>query len=147
MHQQAMDVCVKESKLMSTEKRSDNLQKASSILSVAAILLTIALFVRMETVVHDTKMMDSKFTLEIQQIKDALKEEKAFHEAGVKDHFDIVSGKLTFSCFHSLVFLGTLSMRELCLLLRAVYSRVRLSVIHIFRVFLSPAAVIKPRWG
>ena len=78
---------------MSTEKRSDNLQKASSILSVAAILLTIALFVRMETVVHDTKMMDSKFTLEIQQIKDVLKEEKASRQAGVKENFDTVSGK------------------------------------------------------
>ena len=99
-----MDVCAKESKLMSTAKRSNILHKTSSILSVLAILLTIALFVRMETVVHDTKMMDSKFTLEIQQIKDALKEEKAFHEAGVKEHFDIVSGKLTFSCLYSLVF-------------------------------------------
>ena len=79
---------------MSTEKRSDNLQKASSILSVAAILLTIALFVRMETVVHDTKMMDSKFTLEIQQIKDALKEERASQQARVKEIFlNVVSGK------------------------------------------------------
>ena len=78
---------------MTTEKRGDNLHKASLILSVAAILLTIALFVRMETVVHDTKMMDSKLTLEIQQIKDALKEEKASHQARVKENFDIVSGK------------------------------------------------------
>ena len=70
-----MDVCVKESKLMSTAKCGNNLHKASSILPVAAILLTIAVFLRMETVVHDTKMMDSKFALEIQQLKDALKEE------------------------------------------------------------------------
>ena len=88
-----MDDCAKEVKIMSTEKGSANLHKTSSILSVAAILLTIALFVRMETVVHDTKMMDSKFTLEIQQIKDALKEGKAFHQDRVKDNFDIVSGK------------------------------------------------------
>ena len=93
MYQQAMDVCVKESKLMSTAKRGNNLHKASSILSVVAILSAIALFVRMETVVHGTKMMDSKFTLEIQQIKDALKEEKAFQQAVVKNNFDIVSGK------------------------------------------------------
>ena len=99
-----MDVCVKESKLLSTAKRGNNLHKASSILSVVAILLTIALFVRMETVVHDTKMMDSKFTLEIQQIKDALQEVKVFHQAGVKHNSDIVSGKLTSSCRHSLVF-------------------------------------------
>ena len=78
---------------MSTEKRSANLQKASSILSVAAILLTIALFVRIETVVHDTKMIDSKFTLEIQQIKDALKEEKDARQARVKGNSNVVSGK------------------------------------------------------
>ncbi|XP_078383112.1 uncharacterized protein LOC144665696 [Oculina patagonica] len=87
-----MDICVKESKEQSTDKRSDNLHKASSILSFAAILLTIALFVRMETVVHDTKMMDSKFTLQIQQIKDALKEQEVTHQARVKENFDIVSG-------------------------------------------------------
>jgi len=86
-----MDVCVKESKLMSPPKRGDNLHKASSILSLAAILLTIALFVRMEKVVHDSKMMDSKFTLEIQQIKEDLKEEKASHQARVKENFDIIS--------------------------------------------------------
>ena len=99
-----MDVYVKESTLKTTAKSGDNLHKASSILSVVAILLTIALFVRMETVVHDTKIIDSKFTLEIQQIKDALKEEKAFHEAVVKDNIDIVSGKLTFRRRNSLVF-------------------------------------------
>ena len=69
---------------MSIEKRSGNLHKASSVLSVSAILLTIALFVRIQAVMNDTKMMDSKFTLEIQQIKDALKEEKASRQAGVK---------------------------------------------------------------
>ena len=78
---------------MSAEKRSDNLHKASSILSVSAILLSIALFVRMETVVHDTKMMDSKFTLQIQQIKDALNEKEATYQARVKENFGIVSGR------------------------------------------------------
>ena len=72
---------------MPTEKRKDNLHKASSILSFAAILLTIALFVR-------TEIVDSKFTLEIQQIKDALKEEKASEQARVKEIFlNVVSGK------------------------------------------------------
>jgi len=88
-----MDVCEKESKIMPTAKRSGNLHKASSVLSVAAILLTIALFVRMEKVVLDTKMIDSKFTLEIQQIKDALKEEKDTRQSGVQENFNIVSGK------------------------------------------------------
>ena len=78
---------------MSTEKRSANLQMASSILSVVAILLTVGLFVRMETVVHDTKMIDSKFTLEIQQIKDALKQEKDARQARVKGNSNVVSGK------------------------------------------------------
>ena len=78
---------------MSIEKRSGNLHKASSVLSVSAILLTIALFLRIQAVMNDTKMMDSKFTLEIQQIKDVLKEEKASRQAGVKENFDTVSGK------------------------------------------------------
>ena len=88
-----MDICEKDQKIMSTKKRSDNLHKASSILSFAAILLSIALFVRMETVVHDSKMIDSKFTLQIQQIKDALKEQDVTHQAPVKENFDFASGK------------------------------------------------------
>ena len=78
---------------MFVEKRSGNLHKASSILSVSAILLTIALFMRMQTVVDDMKMMDSKFTMEIQQIKDALQEKKASHQAHVKENFHAVGGK------------------------------------------------------
>lgn len=78
---------------MFIEKRSGNLHKASSILSVSAILLTIALFMRMQVVVNETKMMDSKFTLEIQQIKTALKEGKVSHQTRVKENFDAVSGK------------------------------------------------------
>ena len=88
-----MDGCTKQGKIMYKKKQKDTLHKASSILSVAAILLTIALFVRMETVVHDTKMMDSKFTLEIQNIKDALKEVKDTRQARVKENFDALSGK------------------------------------------------------
>jgi len=47
----------------------------------------------METVVHDTKMMDSKFTLEIQQIREDLKEGKASHQARAKENFNVRSGK------------------------------------------------------
>ena len=43
--------------------------------------------------VNETKMMDLKFTLEIQQIKDTLKEEKAYHQARVKENFDVVRNK------------------------------------------------------
>ena len=89
----AMDGCAKQGKIISKEKHNDSLHKASSILSVAAILLTIALFVRMETVIHDTKMMDTHFTLEIQQIKDVLKEEKDTRKGRVKENFDAHSGK------------------------------------------------------
>ena len=78
---------------MYKERQKDSLHKASSILSVAAILSTIALFVRMETVVHDTKMMDSKLTLEIQQIKDALTKEKDLRKARVKENSDVFKGK------------------------------------------------------
>ena len=80
---------------MATEKSNDStgLYRASSILSVGAILLTVALFVRIETFLDDMKMLDSKFTLEIQQIKDALKEEKDTRQARVKEIFDAPSGK------------------------------------------------------
>ena len=122
-----MDVSVKESKLLSTAKRGNNLHKASSILSVVAILLTIALFVKMETVVNDAKVMDSKFTLEIQQIKDALEEGKAFHQAGVKHNFDIVSGKLLLVVIPLFSKRRSVSTRGSYLLLKVVYSGVRLS--------------------
>ena len=91
----AMDACAKGAKIMATEKSNDStgLYRASSILSVGAMLLTVALFVRIETVVHDVKMLDSKFTLEIQQIKDALKEEKDTRQARVKETFYAPSGK------------------------------------------------------
>ena len=90
-----MDACAKRAKIMATEKSKDStgLYRASSVLSVGAILLTIALFVRIETVVDDTKMLDSKFTLEIQQIKDALKEKTDTRQARVKENFDTLSGK------------------------------------------------------
>ena len=91
----AMDACAKGAKIMATEKSNDStgLYRASSILSVGAILLTVALFVRIETFLDDMKMLDSKFSLEIQQIKDALKEEKDTRQARVKEIFDAPSGK------------------------------------------------------
>lgn len=71
-----MDNVVKEPKLNSKQRQyiGEKLHKSSSILSVAAILLTIALFVRIETVARDTKTIDTKFTQKIQQIHDALRE-------------------------------------------------------------------------
>ena len=90
-----MDGCAKEAKKITIGKSNDStsLYRASSILSVSAILLTVALFVRIESVVHDTKMLDSKFTLEIRQIKNALKEEKDTRQAWVKENFDALSAE------------------------------------------------------
>ena len=75
--------------MTSTEKCTDNLHKASSILSVVAILLTVALFLRTET---NTKMLDAKFTLKIQQIRDVLKSEQAARQVRVKES-DVSSGR------------------------------------------------------
>ena len=72
---------------MSIEKRSGNLHKVSLVLSVSPILFTITLFVRMQAVMNDTKMMDSKFSLEIQQIKDALKADTAQNAIVFRDMY------------------------------------------------------------
>ena len=75
-----------------TKKRNgtEALYKCSSILSTVAILLTFALFFRIETVARDSKTMDSKFTLQIQQIQDALSERVSVPE---KEDFDISNGR------------------------------------------------------
>ena len=69
-----MDNSVKDPKLIPTQGISEKIHKSSAILFVVTMLLMIALFVRIETVVHETRMTESKFAKEIQQIKDALKE-------------------------------------------------------------------------
>ena len=71
-----------------TKKRdcTEALYKCSSILSAVAILLTFPLFFRIETVARDSKMIDSKFTLQIQQIQDALSERASVSE---KEDFDM----------------------------------------------------------
>ena len=83
---------LKEPKRMSTEKACSPLNKISIVLSVVAILSTIALFVRLETVVREMKMRDSKFSKEIQQVKDALKEE-AKPQASANENVDVISGR------------------------------------------------------
>ncbi|XP_022805504.1 collectin-12-like [Stylophora pistillata] len=64
-----MDIDAHQTKIPSSEKRSDHFQKASSLLSVAAIMMTVALFVRTET---NMKILDSKFTQKIQEMGDSL---------------------------------------------------------------------------
>lgn len=83
-----MDVHVDETKV-SHSKKYNNLHKASLVLSVLAILLTIALFLRMEI---STQMLEVKVTLEIQEIKETLKSVKdARFPNRVNDHLDASS--------------------------------------------------------
>ena len=68
-----MESYVKET-IVSTQRKSEKLPRSSTVLSVLAILLTIVLFVRIETVTSETRMIQSKFSEEIQQVKEALKD-------------------------------------------------------------------------
>ena len=86
-----MDNTVEDPKIIPTKRDcSVTLYKCSSMLSVAAILLSFALFVRIEIIVRDSKSMDSKFTLQIQQIQDALRKMVSVHET---EDYDISNGK------------------------------------------------------
>ncbi len=90
-----MDNRVEAPKMESTQRKSsEKLHKGSSILSVVALLLTFALFVRIETVARDMKTVDSKFTQQIQQIQEALKEAVTTQRERKKKDYDIVSGRL-----------------------------------------------------
>nr|XP_058970725.1 uncharacterized protein LOC131797121 [Pocillopora verrucosa]XP_058970726.1 uncharacterized protein LOC131797121 [Pocillopora verrucosa]XP_058970727.1 uncharacterized protein LOC131797121 [Pocillopora verrucosa] len=84
-----MDINAQKTKIPSKETLGDCLQKASSLLSVAAILMTVSLFVRSET---NTKMLDSKFTLEIQEMGDALESMRAACQV-LREDRDISNGR------------------------------------------------------
>ncbi|KAJ7382317.1 hypothetical protein OS493_035756 [Desmophyllum pertusum] len=87
-----MDNSVKEPNINSKRIHYiDKLHKSSSILSVAAIMLSLALFIRIETVARDTKAIDSKFTQKIQQIQDALRE-TVIQQTREKEDSDIAQG-------------------------------------------------------
>ena len=77
-----MDVNAQKTKIPSRGKLGDRLQKVSSLLSVAAILMTVSLFVRTET---NTKMLDSKFMLKIQEMGNALESVRAACQVLRKD--------------------------------------------------------------
>ena len=77
-----MDINAQKTKISSSQKLGDCLQKASSLLSVAAILMTVSLFARSET---NTKMLDSKFTLKIQEMGEALESVRAACQVLRKD--------------------------------------------------------------
>lgn len=69
-----MDSYVKETNIISTQGNCRKIPRSSTVLSVLAILLTIALFVRIETLTSETRITESKFSEEIQQVKEALKD-------------------------------------------------------------------------
>ena len=73
IHQTAMDNGVNKPSSTSKPKHCrEKLLKTSSILSVLSILLTFALFARIEIVARNMETMDSKFTQQIQQMQEAL---------------------------------------------------------------------------
>ena len=89
-----MENRVHEPKIKSTKREfSEKLHKSSSILSVVSILLTCALFVRIETVARDMKIADSKFKQQIQQIHEALKDTTTAQDLKTEDN-DIANGRL-----------------------------------------------------
>ena len=84
-----MDINAQKTKIPSKETLGDCFQKASSLLSVAAILMTVSLFVRSET---NTKMLDSKFTLKIQEMGDAFESMRAACQV-LREDRDISKGR------------------------------------------------------
>ncbi|XP_022801199.1 uncharacterized protein LOC111338912 isoform X2 [Stylophora pistillata] len=74
-----MDNSIREINMITRKRdRSEVLHKCSSTFSVIAIVLVFALFARIEIVARDSRAMDSKLSLQIQQIRDVLKESTAF---------------------------------------------------------------------
>ena len=70
----------------------EKLLKTSFLLSVLSILLTFALFARIEIMVRNTDIMDSKFTQRIQQMQEAL-DKVAILQDRQKGKTDIVFGR------------------------------------------------------
>ena len=90
----AMDNKASDTK-MTTRKRDRNeiFSMCSSTLSVISIVLGFALFARIESVARDLRTMDTKFSLQIQQIRDALKESSASFRGS--ETFDTSNGRVT----------------------------------------------------
>ena len=88
-----MDIGVNKLHITSKPKHYEEiLLKTSSVLSVLAILLTFALFARIEIVARNTETMDSKFPLRIQQMQEAL-DKAAILQDRQKGKTDIVFGR------------------------------------------------------
>ena len=89
-----MDNSVPDTK-MTTRKRDRNeiFSMCSSTLSVISIVLGFPLFARIETVARDLRTMDAKFSPQIQQIRDVLKESSASSHG--RENFDTSNGRVT----------------------------------------------------
>ena len=90
----AMDSGARDTK-MTTRKRDrrEMFYTCSSMLSVIGILLGFALVARIETVARDLRTMDTKFSLQIQQIRGILRESAASSRRS--ENFDTSNGRVT----------------------------------------------------
>jgi len=75
----------------------EKLLKTSSVLSFLAILLTFALFARIEIVARNTETMDSKFTQQIQRMREAL-DKAAILQERKKGDSNMVFGRSQVFC-------------------------------------------------
>ena len=92
IHQTAMDAVVNKSHItLKPNHYEEKLLKTSFVLSVLSILLTFALFARIEIMARNTDIMDSKFTQRIQQMQEAL-DKAAILQDRQKGKTDIVFG-------------------------------------------------------
>ena len=122
-----MDKSVRDTKMTTGKRdRREMFHICSSTLSVIAIVLGFALFARIETVSQDLRTIDTKFSLQIQQIRDILKESAA--PSRVSENFAKSNGRVTenlrwiflvFSLnflYYVYVLFYNYSMRNLCFL-------------------------------
>jgi len=88
-----MDSSVNKPHIRSKPKRyEEKLLKTSSVLSFLAILLTFALFARIEIVAHNMETMASKFSQQIQLIQESL-DKAAILQERQKGESDMVFGR------------------------------------------------------
>ena len=90
----AMDNSARDTKITTRKRdRREMFYTCSSMLSVIGILLGFALVARIETVARDLRTMDTKFSLQIQQIRGILKESAASSRGS--ENFDTSNGRVT----------------------------------------------------
>ena len=82
----------KPNKTLKPKQYEEKLLKTSFVLSVLSILLTFALFARIEIMARTTEIMDSKFSQRVQQMQEAL-DKAAILQDRQKGRTDIVFGR------------------------------------------------------